>query len=193
MLYSALQWLTSVTIRFTTHESLRDKGLAVVVIHCKNSWFSLSNMVEEDRGVWTPYPQVLNPPAPAQFFPPNPHPLFFLIFFRVPPPKIQIFCPPPPPAHLTHAHSHPTPPPPRPYPLPPPPSPPVLPHNMMIKKVSWYRETLQVMYPILNPSGAETERFLDNWVKTVALNALAPCIPGSSATKVHKRTLQYRR
>ena len=191
MLYSALQWLTSVTIRFTTHESLRDKGLAVVVIHCKNSWFSLSNMVEEDRGVWTPYPQVLNPPAPAQFFPPNPHPLFFLIFFRVPPPKIQIFLPAPAPrtSDPRPFPPHPTPTP----PLPPAPPPPVLPHNMMIKKVSWYRETLQVMYPILNPSGAETERFLDNWVKTVALNALAPCIPGSSATKVHKRTLQYRR
>ena len=184
MLYSALQWLTSVTIRFTTHESLGDKGLAVVVIHCKNSWFSLSNMVDEDRGIWTPYPQVFNPPAPAQFFPPNPRPLFFLIFFRVPPPKIQIFLPAPAPRTSD------TPPPP---PLPPGPPSPVLPHNMMIKKVSWYRETLQVMYPILNPSGAETKRFLDNWVKTVALNALAPCIPGSSATKVHKRTLQYRR
>ena len=148
MLYSALQWLTSVTIRFTTHESLGDKGLAVVVIHCKNSWFSLSNMVEEDRGVWTPYPQVFNPPAPAQFFPPNPRPLFFLFFFRVPPPKILIFLPAPAPRTsdprpfflnppTPHPHPHP-PPPPRPYPLGP--RPPVLPHNMMIKKsimVSW--------------------------------------------------------
>ena len=61
------------------------------------------------------------------------------------------------------------------------------------KKVSRYRETLQVMYTILNPSGAETERFLDNWVNTVAVNALVPCIPGSSATKIHKETFQYRR
>ena len=45
MLYTALQWLTSVTVWVTTHESLEDKGLAVVVIHYKNTWFSLSNMM----------------------------------------------------------------------------------------------------------------------------------------------------
>ena len=83
-------------------------------------------------------------------------------FFEYPCPKFRFFCPPPPPAHLTHAIFPHPPPPPSPYPLGP--RPPVLSHSMMIKKVSWYRETLQVMYTILNPSGAETERFLDNWV-----------------------------
>ena len=45
-----------------------------------------------------------------------------------------------------------------------------------------------------NPSGAETERFLDNWVNTVAVNALALVYlgPHDAATKVHKETLQYR-
>ena len=140
MLYSALQWLTSVTIRFTTHESLGDKGLAVVVIHCKNSWFSLSNMVEEDRGVWTPYPQVFNPPAPRPIFSSQPPPPFFpYFFFGYPRPKFRFFCPPPPPAHLTHAHfsSPPTPTP----PLPPgPPSPLFSPTIWWLKKsimVSW--------------------------------------------------------
>ena len=44
-----------------------------------------------------PLPPGFNPPTPAQFFPPYPCPLFFHIFFGVPPPKIQIFCPHPPP------------------------------------------------------------------------------------------------
>ena len=34
-----------------------------------------------------------NPPYPHPIFPPYPRPLFFFIFFVVPSPKIQIFCP----------------------------------------------------------------------------------------------------
>ena len=37
------------------------------------------------------------------------------------------------------------------------------------------------MYHI-NPSGAETKIFWDNWVTTMAVNALAPCTPKSSET-----------
>ena len=46
-------------------------------------------------GSGPPTPGV-QPPTPAQFFPPYPHPLFFLIFSRVPRPKFRFFAPPPP-------------------------------------------------------------------------------------------------
>ena len=130
MLYSALQWLTSITTRFTTHNWWipGDKGFAVVDIHCKNSWISFSNMVE-DRGVWTPYPQVFTPLPPPNFFLPTPAPFFSLFFFRVSPSKIQTFLPAPAsdprPFFLTHPH---------PVLTPWAPVPSVLPHNMMIKK-----------------------------------------------------------
>ena len=58
-------------------------------------------------------PTGVNPPTPAQFFLPTPAP-FFPYFFRVPPPKIEIFCQRPRPS------DH------RPRPFPPPPLPPPL-------------------------------------------------------------------
>ena len=50
---------------------------------------ALETGLEQRGGGQTPTPRVQHP-TPAQFFPPYPAP-FFLIFFRVPPPKIQIF------------------------------------------------------------------------------------------------------
>ena len=168
MLHSALQWLTSVTIRFTTHESLDDKGLAVV-------WFFLSNM---GRGAGPPTPAI-QPPAPIHFFPPNPRPFFS--FFSGTPAQNSDFFAPPGPTHLTPAHFS--------SPLPPPP------HmkydnkkkyHGIVKFCKWCTRFLTLL--VLKQK--------DSWTigSTLLLLMLWPLIiPGSSATKVHKGTLQYRR
>ena len=76
--------------------------------------------------VWTPYPGV-EPPYPAECFPPYSRPPFFPIFFRVPPSKIQIFRPRPfAPVPRPFFVLSPRPPNPR------APVPPVLPHNVAL-------------------------------------------------------------
>ena len=61
-------------------------------------WFSVDDMTliqvmwGRTGGSGPPTPGV-QPPYPRPFFPPYPRPIFILIFFRVPLPKIQIFCP----------------------------------------------------------------------------------------------------
>ena len=81
--------------------------------------------VGEDRGDAGPPTPGVQPPTPAQFFPPYPRPLFFFFFSGYPRPKFWFFSPAPCP-------SDPHPPPifrqKSPYPTPPTPDPPVIPH-----------------------------------------------------------------
>ena len=117
-LYGTCQW------------TVKDYTGPLVCFNCCKKRRNTSNRwrnnirVGEDRVVWTPTPGI-QPPYPRPIFPSLPRPLFFLIFFWVPP-QIQIFCPPPPPiwppppAHFSSKDPL-TPPPPNPRALCPPP------------------------------------------------------------------------